>query len=323
MPLSPLERSTPDWQLRVRAAVDGRVVGAGVVLSRWHVLTCAHVVAYALGEAWDGRASVPRPQGEVRLDDPRGDHSWQGRATAPEGCWFGDRPPWDAAVLSLDRPAPSPPALLRRWGESAGPRRAVSMVGFVSDVDAGVWAYGLLGGRGGPHSMYVQIDLESPVGARVVEGFSGSGVRENRSGGLLGIVCQNYDDGAGRSGEICWMIPVEAVPDVWGGHPAPQDEPPSSPRSKHELVVALCEVRCIADPDYRSHFLASLDGRIRHHTRVDRPARLFAFELCDAAMYHGLLHDVLTTLDMLEEGSAPMGQVWAAAEPLLGRNLPR
>ena len=47
---------------------DGRVVGAGFLVGEQHILTCAHVVAGALGLADD---ASEKPQASVSLDVPR------------------------------------------------------------------------------------------------------------------------------------------------------------------------------------------------------------------------------------------------------------
>lgn len=304
-----------DWQLRVRSS-DGGTAGAGVLVSPRHVLTCAHVVCAALGVPWE-EAATPRPGEPVTVDAPRGGGSWQADATVLDDGWFADRSPWDAAVLLLDGPAPAAPPRIRRCGDVDRPGRAVSMVGFAHDeLPAGTWSHGILVGRGGRHHEHVQFDVRSPTTTRIAPGFSGSGVRENRSGALIGIVCDaDHDDrGFGVSG---WMIPVEAVPNVWRGSvESPSPPPRDSPRALHDLAAALSEVPTVADPDARKEFCALLDSRVRRRLRTDLPPLLFASRLVGQARDHGLLAEVFTVLDMVEEGSAPMRRAWEAAEAL-------
>ena len=52
--------------VRIRAA-KGRIVGAGFLVGEKHVLTCAHVIARALGLSDDTPES---PRAEVCLDFP-------------------------------------------------------------------------------------------------------------------------------------------------------------------------------------------------------------------------------------------------------------
>src|SRR3712207_5268374 len=54
----------------VRISTENRVVvGAGFLISERHVLTCAHVVAGALGN-YELEAMIEKPQGTVHLDFP-------------------------------------------------------------------------------------------------------------------------------------------------------------------------------------------------------------------------------------------------------------
>lgn len=309
---------SPDWQLRIRDP-EGRTAGAGVLVSPRHVLTCAHVVCAALGSSWE-KEGTPRPAAPVYVDAPRGGGSWQAAATVPADGWFTDRAPWDAAVLFLDREAPAKAARLRRFGDVDRSVRPVSMVGFSHDrIPAGIWAYGRLAGRGGRHYEHVQIDIRYSTGARVVSGFSGSGVRENRSGELLGIVCYAHSDERGI-GATSWMIPVETIPNVWYGEIGPpQPSRSERPRMLNELASALVEVSIVADPEARRELCALYDPRIRNRIRTDLSPRLFAFQLIRVAQEYGQLDEVLAVLDMIEEGSLPMQRVWDAAEPLLDR----
>jgi hypothetical protein len=311
----PAVSPVPDWQLRIRTS-QGGTAGAGVLVSPRHVLTCAHVVCTALGLPW-AEEDTPRPREPVTVDAPRGGGSWQATATVLDDGWFADRSPWDAAVLLLDRPAPADPPEMRLCGSEPG--RAVSMVGFSHEaVPAGVWSRAVLVGHGGGRRFeYVQFDVTSSTTARVVHGFSGSGVREHPGGALIGIVCDAMRDdrGLGASG---WLIPIEAVPRVWGDRSAaqPPSREPDSPRLVHRLAEALASTPTIADPEARKSWCALLDERIRKRIHVGRAPLFFAFDLVDVARDYGLLGEVLDTLAMVEEGSRQMRQVREAAEAL-------
>ncbi len=321
MPVPPAAPLSPDWQLRVRT-LDGGTAGAGVLVSPRHLLTCAHVVCAALGVFWEEEAT-PRPEEPVLLDAPRGGGTWQARATVLEDGWFVDRSPWDAAVLLLDRPAPAAPPEIRRCGPVDRPGRTVSMVGFTHDTaPAGVWSRATLVGQGGGRRFeYVQLDLESSTAARVVYGFSGSGVREDPGGALIGIVCQADHDETGL-GVRGWMIPVEAVPDVWGRRAAPlsgASRRDPGPRAVHGLAVAVARTSTIAEPEARRAFYALLDARFRQRLNADAAPLFFADRLVRLALEHEQLEEVLETLEMLEEGSLSMRRVREAAEALWGQ----
>ncbi len=309
---------SPDWQLRIRSP-EGMTAGAGVLVSPRHVLTCAHVVCDALEIPWEEEAT-PCPSGPVLVDAPRGGDSWRATATVLDDGWFTSRSPWDIAVLFLDRGAPARPARLRHCGEVDRSVRPVSMVGFSHDgIPTGIWAYGRLGGRGGRHYEHVQIDIRYSTGVRVASGFSGSGVRENRSGELIGVVCYAHSDERGF-GVSSWMIPVEEIPNVWHGETGSSLPPqPERPRMLNELAGALTEVSTIADPEARRELCALYDPRIRSRVRIDLSPRLFAFQLIRVAQEYGQLDEVLAVLDMIEEGSLPMRRAWESAETLLDR----
>src|SRR5438132_791978 len=63
---SAMQESVDASLVRIRT-IDGRVVGVGFLVGERHILTCAHVVAQALGLA--DQPSDP-PQGAVSLDFP-------------------------------------------------------------------------------------------------------------------------------------------------------------------------------------------------------------------------------------------------------------
>ncbi|GAB3457635.1 hypothetical protein GCM10027570_40390 [Streptomonospora sediminis] len=335
MPQSPPARTNlPDWQLRVIRGGGGPAaggsgnsggvgsVGSGVVVSPFHVLTCAHVVEAALPP--DRRTADPAgPRTAVRLDAPRGADGWQATGTVVDDGWFRDRAPWDIAVLRLDRPAPAAPPVLRP-AHGAEQGTGIGIVGF-SDAAAGVWVYGTLGGSGGSAYEHVQLDVRPAGGLGVVAGFSGGGVRDQRDGALLGILCEAWLEGTAPAG-VCWMIPIEAVPPVWEqGPPAqPQQQVVGSapaepgPRRTAELGRAVGQLRTVLIPDRRQDFYLALDRRLRDRLKVDAEAGVFASQLVNLAREYELLGEVLGMLEAAEEGSRAMGGVWDAAAPFPG-----
>ena len=93
--------------VRIRTA-DGLVVGAGFLVSERQALTCAHVVAQALGIR-EENGDVP--EGEVSLDFPL--VAPEEQLTAKIVCW---QPDADVAGLKLDQAPPvgaSPNRLVR------------------------------------------------------------------------------------------------------------------------------------------------------------------------------------------------------------------
>ena len=155
----------------------GAIAGAGFLVSEEHVLTCAHVVARALGLPDD---TLEAPHVGVGLDFP---------LVAPEHVLTAHvilwQPESDVAGLELDG---DPPAGARAvclvtaddlWGH---PFRAF---GSPAGHDDGVWASGILRGR--TAAGWVQIEDVKETGCRVEPGFSGAPVWDDNLNDVVGI----------------------------------------------------------------------------------------------------------------------------------------
>ncbi|WP_377268767.1 trypsin-like peptidase domain-containing protein [Peterkaempfera sp. SMS 1(5)a] len=183
------------WRVRI---LDEReaVLGAGVLLGRGTVLTCAHVVP---------------PDGHVLVD--RVDAAGRPvRAQVIEGCWIPeetdrfDDPGGDVALLALDTPQPQEcGATLHRVVPTSG--RAVSMCGYPRRFDGGVWFRAEIAGRAGRDGR-VQMFPRTPQEV-VRPGFSGAAVTDNETGRVIGIVVNRYRDSDGLC--LSYMIPTETV----------------------------------------------------------------------------------------------------------------
>lgn len=172
----------------------GPILGAGVLLDREHVLTCAHVAMADKELAVDMVGLAGVPSSEARIVD-----GLRVEATA------GER--GDVAVLKLSTPQPDGiGATLRRAALTWD--RPVHTLGYPQGrgLEIGVWARMTLAGRAGVE--WLQMNRRSDGEQRVRAGFSGSGVADDATGDVLGIVVSEYtDDAAGLS----WMLPVEAI----------------------------------------------------------------------------------------------------------------
>ncbi len=169
--------------VRIRTA-DGRIVGAGFLVGERQVLTCAHVVAAALGLADD---TPEKPQAVVSLDLPR--VAPRQLLTARVVLW---RPPRaekegdDIAGLELDDDPPQ--------GAQAAPlaqvddlwEHAFRAFGFPRFQDSGVWTTGRLLGR--QVSNWVQIEDVKAPGFAVEPGFSGTPVWDSQVEAVVGMV---------------------------------------------------------------------------------------------------------------------------------------
>ncbi len=299
----------PDWQFRVLAEGRNgpRAVGAAVLVSPSHALTCAHVVRDAVGTG-------AGPGSAVLLDAPRADAAWRsGAVVVEDGWWSGDASPWDAAVLGLDAPPPARPAVP---GGPWEPGRRVRIVGGPHSP-AGWWITATLDGRGGSRPEYAQFTVEPGTPAVVERGYSGSAVRDAEEGTLLGVVAE-----MAREGRIGWMVPLETVPGIWARAAAAPPRPPGEREVSAailETARAMSRLRTLILPDARASFHLGLDERLRSWLRPDQDPLSYAHHLVDLAhREYGLVEEVLGQLEVRERGGATMAGVAAAAGPLLG-----
>jgi Novel STAND NTPase 1/TIR domain/Trypsin-like peptidase domain len=168
--------------VRIHTA-DGHVVGAGFLVGERHILTCAHVVAGALGVADD---TPEKPQAQVALDVPR---VAPGKLLSARVVLW--RPPRadggdDIAGLEL---LDDPPQ-----GAQAAPLAQVENLwehsfrafGFPRGQDSGVWATGRL--LGPQLTDWVQIEDVKETGFAVGQGFSGTPVWDPQVEAVVGMV---------------------------------------------------------------------------------------------------------------------------------------
>ena len=188
--------------MRIRE-LSGGLLGAGILLGDRHVLTCAHVLTDGgSGTGARGRFAV----------DLVGRPGWPPvPATIVPGCWIppADDGRGDIALLLLDPSAALPAGLsgARLRALSLSWQRAVYTFGFPAGLAHGVYVRAVLAGQAGPGREWVQMngrDSRSPIRA----GFSGSGVVDEQTGDVLGMVVSAWTDP--RAG-LSWMIPAETI----------------------------------------------------------------------------------------------------------------
>jgi hypothetical protein len=186
---------------------DGLVVGAGFVVGERHILTCAHVVAGALGLADD---APEKPQDLVAFDVPR--VAPKQMLTARVVLW---RPPLldggdDLAGLELEGDLPK--------GAQAAPLAQVEDLwehsfrafGFPRGQDSGVWATGRLLGR--QVTNWVQIEDTKETGFAVEPGFSGTPVWDPQVEAVVGMVVAAEKR---MNLKTAFAIPVDVLARSW------------------------------------------------------------------------------------------------------------
>lgn len=197
------EHGKQSWPVRIRD-LSGGLLGAGVLLGDRHVLTCAHVLAD--GASGDG----PGPEGKVDVDLVGQPGRPPVSARVVPGCWVppADDGGGDLALLALDSPAE--PSSVRLTALSLAWQRPVYTFGFPAGLSDGVHVRAVLAGQAGPDRQWIQMNARDPHFA-IRAGFSGSGVVDESTGAVLGIVVGAWSDA--RAG-LAWMIPAETI----GGH---------------------------------------------------------------------------------------------------------
>lgn len=185
-------------------------VGAGFLIDPNRVLSCAHVIADALGIP---RSTQTRPAEPVRLDLPllANSEPCQGQVVA-DADWYpvneqvrhGELE--DVAVLTLKKSlaADAHPIAMASLSGADFRDRAVHMLGFPAGYDDGHWVSGRTKGVIG--TGWVQLDNE--LGRHgVTPGFSGAPVWDEREQAVIGMIV-SVPRGE-RS--VAYMIPADTL----------------------------------------------------------------------------------------------------------------
>ena len=190
-------------------------VGAGTLVSCKHILTCAHVIADALGLP---RTVQEKPEGQVTLDFP---FIASGRMiTAKVVFWLpvqlhqSEFLPEDVALLELNELAPErakpakfgvvtikrsewsggewdSPSYLSEWDEHRIPNASdleghpFEVCGFPAGNLHGVWAKGILTKE--TANGWIQIEATGQEGYQIEPGFSGTPVWDKELQGVVGL----------------------------------------------------------------------------------------------------------------------------------------
>lgn len=207
--------STPvdGFLVRIWSADRTTVVGAGILSTATHVLTCAHVIRQALTLPGDDEARVP--DGEVPLDLPRIAPGALMRARvagwwpAPAGAVTAEAGKDIALLELLDPPPPeSRQAPMRVMADFWG--HTFRALGFPRGYDSGAWASGVL--RAEIAGGWVQIEDVKTTGYPVAPGFSGAPVWSDIVGGVVGMVVAADRQAAAR---VACIIPTRMLADTW------------------------------------------------------------------------------------------------------------
>lgn len=309
---------------RVRVlSARGVVQGAGILVMPGVVLTCAHVVASAVGQEQGRPGAVPT--GAVLVDVPGCPGGAVGEAGVVPDAWFpGPLAGGAGGDLAVLHTAWAPPdgAAVARSGPCGEPdRREVQVYGFPAGVPEGLWSRARLVGRGGPHRDWIQLEGIGAAGARISRGFSGAGVWDPVARQIVGMITAAYTDPQTKA---AWMLPLEAAARMWPGLTAALEPPllprgPSSPpsdRDQFALADALLNVPLIEDDDGAT-LRGLLPPRIRRAVRTHTRPRLQLFFLVQACVQHpDGRRALIESVRLLDDESRPARVVLELVEKL-------
>jgi hypothetical protein len=199
------------------------VVGAGVLIADRHLVTCAHVVAQALGTK--GTDADP-PAGQIQLDFPL--LAPNQRMGARVVAWRPDRVGTDGAVsdesdlaileLEGDPLEGSMPPRLTFVDDLWGHR--FRAFGFPAQYNGGTYATGVL--RAGGTDGRILIEDTKQTGFFIQPGFSGGLVWDEDADGMVGIAVTADTRAELRA---AFIIPIAILVRVWPALAEPENLP--------------------------------------------------------------------------------------------------
>lgn len=205
-----LLNSKPDLSItRIYDRSNQKVVGAGFLVSNKYILTCAHVIAFALNI---DSTSHQKPTEEIRLDFPTIEAG--GFISAKVDFWLPVKPntsPEDIAVLRLieSPPISAKPAVLSM--EDLLLNHQFDALGFPDGRENGAWVEGIIK-RNVAHG-WIQLEAKNVTGYRLEEGFSGTPIWDNQIGAIVGMAVAA--DKRRPEVKAAFMIPIELISNAW------------------------------------------------------------------------------------------------------------
>jgi WD40 repeat protein len=186
---------------------SGKVIGAGF-LSQKYILTCAHVIADALGLP---RKTTQMPDAEITVDFPL--VAAKQLLKAKVVFWLPVNPNVeveDIAGLELAHSplnqAQAPLITSDDWGG-----HPLRVLGFPAGQPDGVWATGVLRGR--TAKGWVQLEDVKQPGYRLEPGFSGAPIWDDELQGIAGIAVAV--DINRPEAKVGFMIPTQVLVSAW------------------------------------------------------------------------------------------------------------
>ncbi|MFM6036995.1 MAG: trypsin-like peptidase domain-containing protein, partial [Sphaerospermopsis kisseleviana] len=188
---------------------NGKVIGAGFLVSQYHLLTCAHVVTAALGIITNIQES---PDGIIELDFPLIAPGQKLKAKVV--FWQPVNPGQskeDIAGLQIEETLPMGVSPVKLVTTSDYWQHKFRIFGFPQGHDTGVWASGEL--RDVQGTRWIQIEAIKVTGYQIEPGFSGSPIWDETLQGVVGmaVAAEKKREGV----KAAFMIPTTVLVEAW------------------------------------------------------------------------------------------------------------
>jgi V8-like Glu-specific endopeptidase len=188
---------------------QGKVVGAGFLVTQYHFLTCAHVVTAALGIATN---TQDLPTEIIEVDFPLIAPGQKVKAKVV--FWQPVNPGQskeDIAGLQIEETLPTGVSPVHLVTTSDYWQHKFRIFGFPQGHDTGVWADGEL--RDVQATRWIQIEAIKVPGYQIEPGFSGSPIWDESLQGVVGmaVAAEKKREGV----KAAFMIPVTVLVETW------------------------------------------------------------------------------------------------------------
>lgn len=207
--------STANYFVTFKSAIariynkNGKVIGAGFLVSQYHLLTCAHVVTAALSIITNIQES---PDGIIELDFPLIAPAQKLKAKVV--FWQPVNPGQskeDIAGLQIEETLPMGVSPVKLVTTSDYWQHKFRIFGFPQGHDTGVWASGEL--RDVQGTGCVQMEAIKVPGYQVEPGFSGSPIWDETLQGVVGmaVAAEKKREGV----KAAFMISTTVLVESW------------------------------------------------------------------------------------------------------------
>jgi S1-C subfamily serine protease len=189
---------------------NGSIVGAGFLVSPGYLITCAHVIAEALGIP---NTTHTPPTPEIAFDFPLISPGEKGKARVIFWRPVADNQMIeDIAGLAIEYPLPpsAKPVNLSVSGDLWG--HSLRVFGFPKNHDDGVWATGVI--RDKTAKGWLQMEDIKVTGYAVEPGFSGAPIWDEQLQGVVGMAVAA--ERKREDAKVAFLISSDTLVQAWG-----------------------------------------------------------------------------------------------------------